>query len=522
MVGKIALLSDEAINQIAAGEVVENPASVVKELGDNALDADATRITIKILAGGHQAICIEDDGCGMSREDALLCLLRHATSKIRTLSDLDKLFTMGFRGEALAAIASVSQVEIRTSDGCETTRLVAEGGKILNEESCARNRGTTLEIRSLFFNAPARRKFQKSPQASTAAIVRILESLAIAHPHVAFSLYSQGQLLLDLKPATLQERILELFDEEMAPGFWFDEGRVKGFLGKPEEAKATRSGQFLLLNRRPIASPLLSRALKDGYGTRLGTGSHPTAVLLLELDPEEFDVNVHPQKREVRFRRESALFSEVLRAVQKALLPKQEATRSFIFSEPAAASFFSREEPLIIERQERQGELWPQEFEERPLATIGSFLLLERQGKIFVADLGEIYLNQALHPRERQSLLFPLECSFSLEETQMASELLEQLAKAGLDARMVGPRQFYVDAIPEWLDTEKTGQLIAALKADFLRGVPLEATLKRSVQTGFSKRLPLQEATLLWRQNRALRQIQLEPADLERLFAKTN
>src|SRR5690606_33033002 len=171
---------------------------------------------------------------------------------------LDQLSTMGFRGEALAAIASVSSLEIRTSNGEEATRISCQGGRIEAIESCARNRGTTMEVRTLFYNAPARKKFQKSPQASTAAIVRVIEALAIAHPEIAFSFRSQGELLLDVKPSDLKVRIEAVLGEDYACGTWFDEGRIKGVLGSPESAKATRLGQLFFLNKRPIFSSLLS------------------------------------------------------------------------------------------------------------------------------------------------------------------------------------------------------------------------------------------------------------------------
>ncbi len=513
----IALLPDEAINQIAAGEVVENPASVIKELLDNAIDAGAQNISIEIQAGGHQSIVIEDDGCGMSREDALLCLLRHATSKIRSVADLDQLKTMGFRGEALAAIASVSKLEIRTSDGLEATRLAAEGGSIAVIESCARNRGTTIEVRSLFFNAPARRKFQKSPQASSSAVMRIVQSLALSHPEIAITLRSQQQNLLQVKPSGPQERIEAVLGSDFGQGTWFAEGRICGMLGAPSDARATRTGQQFFLNRRPIFSPLLSRALRDGYGTRIGTGSHPAAVLFLELDPDEFDVNVHPQKREVRFQSESKLFSEVLQMVQRAFVPQYVPVAPFAFSEPPSIPPFSlREEAPPIEYQ---GMLWPQEPAERPLAVLGSYLLLESQGELFLADLGDAYEQTVIQTKERQSLIFPMEFTLSAEESLRSDELLAHLDKAGLDARMVGPKTVCVDAIPEWMETDKTDFLFAALKVDLYRGIPIGATLSRALRSGCCKRFTLQEASALWRQNRGLRQIHLETSDFERLFA---
>ncbi len=521
MTSKIALLSDDAINQIAAGEVVENPASVIKELLDNAIDAGAQNISIEIQAGGHQSIFIEDDGCGMSRDDVQLSLLRHATSKIRKVEDLDQLETMGFRGEALAAIASVSKLEIRTSDGVEATHLVAEGGEIQLLESCARNRGTTIEVRSLFFNAPARRKFQKSTQASSSAVVRIVQSLALSHPEIAFSLRSQQQSLLQVNPSGYQERIEAVFGSDFSQGTWFEEGRLSGMLGSPADARATRTGQQFFLNRRPIFSPLLSRALRDGYGTRLATGSHPSAVIFLEMDPGEFDVNVHPQKREVRFHGESRLFTEVLKRVQSVFVPQQhsEPVEPFAFSEPPLPPFALREEAPPLPAVECQGMLWPQDLGERPLAIVGSYLLLECQGDLFLADLGEAYEQKVMQTNERQSLIFPLEFTLSLEESERVEELVAHLGAAGLDARMVGPKALCIDAIPDWLETEKTELLFTALKEDLFRGIPSDATLRR-LRSGCCKRLTLQEAASLWRLKRGVKEKRIELSDLARLFEK--
>ncbi len=317
--------------------------------------------------------------------------------------------------------------------------------------------------------------------------------------------------------------MLEILGAEYARGSWFEEDDLKGFLGVPEEAKATRSGQLFLLNRRPIFSPLLSRALKDGYGTRIASNAHPAAVLLFELDPAEFDVNVHPQKREVRFRRESALFAKTVKTVQRAFLPECQPVSPFVFSERIAPAFFtSREEPLFFEPPpvEKQIDFLPQEPAGRPLAVLGPFLLFEQQGNLYVADLGAVCEERALETEEKQALLIPIECPLSLEESQMAGELMDHLEKAGLDARLLGPKRFCIDAVPEWLDPGKLEPLMRALKEDLLKGIPVEATLRRVARSGFSKNFTLEEAAALWRQGKAIRQICLEPTDLERFFIK--
>lgn len=319
---KIALLSDDVINQIAAGEVIENPASVVKELIDNAIDAQAKRIEIEILAGGQQLIKVEDDGCGMSPSDVEVSILRHATSKLKRLDDLDSLQTMGFRGEALAAIAAISKIEILTSDGTAGTRLMADAGRIEILEPCARNPGTSIEVRSLFFNTPARRKFQKSLQANSAQVVRIVQSLALSNASIAFTLRSQGQVLLNVNRSDWKGRIEEILGADLCKnGVWLERDHLLGWLGPVVEARATRLSQHYFINRRPIFSPILAKAVNEGYGTRIAAGAHPPVVLYLERPSDEFDVNVHPQKREVRFHDEGRIFCSIRESIQRAFVP---------------------------------------------------------------------------------------------------------------------------------------------------------------------------------------------------------
>ncbi|MDF2577932.1 MAG: mutL [Chlamydiales bacterium] len=336
MASVIHVLSEQAINQIAAGEVIENPGSIVKELVENALDAGASEITIEVKAGGRQLIRITDNGCGMSFEDAVLCLQRHATSKISSLDDLNILATMGFRGEAIPSIASVSKFTILTaqetsSEDTTGTLVCVDGGKLVQHTKATRPRGTTIEVKSLFFNVPVRKKFQKSINFDNAEIQKIITLLALGNPGVKFHLINEDKSLLKVSFQTnttpdklLSTRVLDVmgidFFKELRP-FDIRDGKYRfhGYIGHPHFVKHNRTGQYLFINRRPVLVPLISSALKAGYGTRLPTQKYPVCILYLEIPSDQVDVNVHPQKREVRLREESFVYQMVIRGVEKAL-----------------------------------------------------------------------------------------------------------------------------------------------------------------------------------------------------------
>lgn len=355
---RIRLLPDHVANQIAAGEVVERPASVVKELVENALDADARRVTVEIGAGGRSLIRITDDGFGMSRDDALLCLERHATSKIRKAEDLAAITTMGFRGEALPSIASVSRFTLtsreREDTSGEGTAVLLQGGRISEVRAAASPHGTSIEVRALFFNLPARRKFLRSEETERAHIQHYLILAALGHPEVGFTFVSDGRPAWQLPPipvATHQERLDALRDRlrqlhggntqwvavdfstriEEAPGTddpdvpvlrdsIASHFRLWGLIGAPGSSRATRDEQHLFVNRRPIENRGLNHALLEGYHTSLMKGRFPVCCLFLEIDPAAVDVNIHPSKREVKFREEGAVRRQVARAVRDALL----------------------------------------------------------------------------------------------------------------------------------------------------------------------------------------------------------
>ncbi|MCF8238114.1 MAG: DNA mismatch repair endonuclease MutL [Saprospiraceae bacterium] len=322
----IKLLPDAIANQIAAGEVIQRPASVVKELLENALDASSTRIQLILKDGGKQLIQVVDDGCGMSVTDARMSFERHATSKIRNADDLFHIRTMGFRGEALASIASVAQVELRTRREEDTlgTRILIEGTTVKAQEDCATVPGTNLSVRNLFYNVPARRKFLKSDTVEMRHILEEFQRTAIAHPDIHFSLHHNDQEVYHLPPANQRQRVVAVLgpnsNKKMIPvDEDADQLSVSGFVGRPEAAKKSRGEQYLYVNRRFIRSGYLHHAILSAFEELIGDDQHPLYVLFMEIDPERIDVNVHPTKHEIKFEDERLIYHFVKVSVRHAL-----------------------------------------------------------------------------------------------------------------------------------------------------------------------------------------------------------
>lgn len=357
---RVRLLSEQVANQIAAGEVIERPASVVKELVENSLDAQASAITVEVQAGGRSLIRVIDNGLGMSRDDALLCLERHATSKIRLAEDLAAIATMGFRGEALPSIASVSRFVLTTrereSDSPEGTQVIINGGKMVEVRAAGCAPGTSIEVRQLFFNLPARRKFLRTEETESAHIIHYLTLAALAFPEVAFTLQKDGRTVWQLpavkvgtdtpsRNQALRERLRALYgnEQKLLPVNFSAELRsfeprdeeisalpetaptgsrfaLWGYIGAPGVSRATREDQHLFVNRRPVENRGLNYALIEGYHTALMKGRYPVCCLFLEIDPAAVDVNIHPAKREVKFHREAEVRRLVAQAVRQTLL----------------------------------------------------------------------------------------------------------------------------------------------------------------------------------------------------------
>jgi DNA mismatch repair protein MutL len=391
-VNRIRLLPEHVANQIAAGEVVERPASVVKELVENALDAQAARITVEIQAGGRSLIRVTDDGTGMSRDDALLCLERHATSKIQRAEDLSAIATMGFRGEALPSIASVSRMSLTTherdNDSPAATQIVIHGGKMLEVKEAGAPHGTCAEVRQLFYNLPARRKFLRSEETEYAHIHHYVTLAALAHPHVGFTFIKDSRTVWQLPAVTadkkpdgyltaLRERMRSLFGNEqkllpvefsaeLAESLAHEDTRADelnessspmpeerrfrlwGFIGQPGVSRSTREDQHLFVNKRPVENRGLNFALIEGYHTALMKGRYPVCCLFLEIDPASVDVNIHPAKREVKFHDERGVRRLTAQAIRETLLKFHSAGASPTTAQPAAKAELDSAVDIVV------------------------------------------------------------------------------------------------------------------------------------------------------------------------------
>ena len=332
---KIRVMSEHLSNRIAAGEVIERPASVVKELVENAIDAGAKRIRIEIERAGTRLIAVGDDGCGMDADDALLSLQPHGTSKLLDEEGIDNIVTLGFRGEALPSIASISRLELttRTADQMEGTRVTVEAGKVLETAPCGGAVGTSIRIRDLFFNTPARRKFLKSDATESHHIEEAVLALALPRPEVAFELVADGRVVFHSPAAeSAAPRLREFFGRPYADSLWpvshrEDGIEITGWTAAPGFTRNSRREQRTFINGRAVESPAIYRGIREGYATLAEGGRFPPAVLFLSMSPREVDVNVHPAKREVRFRREYAVSRAVAAAIGNTLKRTREAAQ---------------------------------------------------------------------------------------------------------------------------------------------------------------------------------------------------
>lgn len=510
MAVKIKVLSDHLINQIAAGEVVEDAASVVKELVENALDAGATRIVVSLEKGGYQFLSVVDDGCGMSPDDAVLCFERHATSKIKQAGDLVKLSTLGFRGEALAALAAVSKVTLTTAmedvNSCGTQVEIA-AGRLLRVIPCGRVSGTTIEIRELFYNVPARRKFQASSAVSDRAILRLISAFALGYPGIEFLLQNDGEMKFHARPnlekglQAKKNRVREILGEELfvleQPLHAEENGYlIEGFLGASHLHRAQRSGQYLFVEGRYVFSSLVSRIVRDAFSTRLPEGRHPLFVLYLQFPPGDVDVNVHPQKKEVRFANEIFLSRFIQEAIQKSFLNTEYIGLPQSFFSPLSTSLYTSSNPILpwelqentsedldtgIEKNVREIGLAPEPLcpqLELPcsfptLATVGLFdkylmihgetlpvscplFLRKKRPCLVIIDLAlasmritfEEIMQQQGAKLEGQQLLIPQKIHLVKTEAVRLQKKLADLAQIGLEIQILGERDFLVMSMP--------------------------------------------------------------------------
>ena len=504
---RIRLLAEVVANRIAAGEVVERPASAVKELVENSLDAGAKKIEISIERGGRSMIRVTDDGHGMGPEDALLALERHATSKIRDASDLLKIQTFGFRGEALPSIASVSRFTLRTREpeALEGTEVVIDGGKIIRAGSTGCPTGTSIEVRQLFAHVPGRRKFLRTEETEWGHIEHGVKLSALARPDVGWVLRRDGAVFWqDAARKDLEERLAAVFGRDwrdsLLPVDVADGGmRLHGYLGRPGVNRATRAEQILFVNSRPVQSGSLNAALLEGYHNALMRGRFPITVLFLEMDPSGVDVNVHPAKREVRFRQDgdvrrfvSGAVAEVLRGGSVGPLPMPTMTTNGFTPAMTFAPTSHQPSMTMPARQPipaaTTGGSLELEVESAPGIPPGwrflgivdhLYLVAEKEGGVVLIDqhaaheriLFEQLLRQVAQEEVHgQKLLYPVTLEFPPLQAAFLKDRLEQLSKVGLGISPMGGNAFLVDALPPRIRTLAVEEFVRGVVADLETG----------------------------------------------------
>lgn len=533
MADLIQLLPDTVSNQIAAGEVIQRPASALKELMENSLDAGATEIHVAIKEAGSQLIQIIDNGKGMSETDARMCFERHATSKIRSADDLFAIRTMGFRGEAMASIAAVAQVELRTRQATAElgTRIVIEGGVLHSQEFCSTAVGTHLSVKNLFYNVPARRKFLKSPAVEMRHIIDEFQRIALAHPDIHFTLHHNGQEMFRLPPVTLKQRIIQCFGDATTKKLIPVEEQmelcsISGFIGRAEYARKSRGEQFLFVNHRFIRNAYLHHAITTAFDNMLQEGHHPLYVLFLEIDPAQIDINVHPTKQEIKFEEERLIYNYVLVAVKHALGQyalaneldfTQDAALDRAASQPitqvmssayGGGNPFSKSQPFHASQHASSNiRDWEKLYQDRPVTfpsesiqpneiahtpsthvtrapyqiqntyilnqIKSGFILIDQQAAheriLYEEYLYQLRSRQPMHQRT----LFPQTIEKSTADAEILRSLLPELQMMGWDIAEFGQNVFIVHGIPAGLlpDTA-VDKLIDQILEQFRNGVP--------------------------------------------------
>ena len=479
--GLIRILSEKVASQIAAGEVVERPASVVRELIDNSIDSGASRILIKIENGGRNLIRVADNGAGMDRDDLLLCAERHATSKINELSDLFSVRTLGFRGEAIPSIAAVSRMAItsRTPDQLAGFRLKLQGGKIKEIEETGAPLGTTVEVKDLFFNTPARKKFLRSAPTETDHIVDTLSRIALPFTKLSFRLDDRDKILLSLPSVESDvSRLSALFGHEVAgsmiPMMKEIQGlRLSGYLSPPEWDRARGDHLFMYVNRRSVRERLLTHAVIEGYGSRLMKGRYPYAVIFIEIDPALVDVNVHPAKQEVRFH-QNRLVHEAVKTVVEEILRQQAAA---LFRVPSSASEGAMERVGRIEEPigeyastpaevtiSREPELQVQLMIKESPVVLGqlkeTYILCETKEGLLLVDQHAAHERRVFEKLKKsydsatlecQPFLIPPTVEFSPSESRTILKKMEELSQLGITLEHFGGSTFMVRSVPNIL-----------------------------------------------------------------------
>ena len=504
----IQLLPDHVANQIAAGEVVQRPASIVKELLENAIDAQATKVELIVREAGKNLVQVVDNGIGMSETDARMAFERHATSKIRTTEDIFKIESKGFRGEALASIAAVAQVELKTKkkDAVTGTNIYIEGDGLQFQEPIQTSEGSNFSVKNLFYNVPARRKFLKNNNVEFRHIIDEFQRVAMAHSDIEFDLFHNDDIVFRLRRGTPMHRIVEIFGRKLQPLLIpikedLDWIKLNGYVAKPEGAKKVRGEQFFFVNNRYFRSPYLNRAVQEAFEGLLMPGYLPSFFLFLEIEPEKIDVNIHPQKTEVKFEDENLIFALVRSTIKKALgiyniAPSLDFDRDpqmdDFFKPQSSESAMNKASSVSVSRDfnpfKTDGaptstevvnlqEMYDQnisaepskinlfdeeEFDEDLMRLPNGYWLFNKNGKTLMLDLGRMHRilladrnKGKKRSSESQSLLFSLEYHMNEIEKNKYKSIKKFLPALGFDMKIAHDNVLRIDAVPEGLkDTQ--------------------------------------------------------------------
>ena len=529
MTDVIALLPDSVANQIAAGEVIQRPASVIKELVENAVDAGAKVINVLVVDAGRTSIQVIDDGCGMSMTDARLAFERHATSKIRQADDLFSLHTMGFRGEALPSIAAVAQVELRTrrQDDEVGTCLTLSGSHVVGQEPCSCGVGCSFTVSNLFFNVPARRKFLKTNATELNNIITAFERIVLVYPEISFTLHSNGQELLNLRSGSLRQRITDVYGrrygQDLLPlGVETSLCRITGFVGKPESARKKGVHECFFVNGRYMKHPYFHKAVAQAYDRLIPTGAHVPYFIYFEVSPADIDVNIHPTKTEIKFENEQPIWQILTAAVHDAIgqfceIPQidfdTEGKPEIPVYDPSANSQQptpNSQQPSYNPFRQKPSSDWqrlyeglpsseekaqpaPLLFDEPPIANsqqliansqdlsplhyqykgryvmtaVKSGLMVIDQHRADVRIRYERYMHQlADAPSQTQRLLFPETVDLTTAESALMPDLLPALAAVGFDLTPLGPVSYAIAGVPADIEGVDPVALLHDILAD--------------------------------------------------------
>jgi len=543
----IRILEEELASQIAAGEVVERPASVVKELVENALDAGATEISIRILEAGHSLIEVLDNGVGIAAEELELALTRHATSKIHTTEDLFKINSMGFRGEALASIASISKIEIlsNTIDQDEGAIIGVEGGNLSKQINSAGPIGTRVRVKHLFFNVPARKKFQKSERSERGLISNLVARFALIHPHVRFSYEVEGRNRLQTSGSGNRSEVLaRIYSPEKAKKLIpldavFEDTRISGFVGPLDMSRSNRAEINFYVNNRWIRDAALTSAVIQAYRGMIMVGRFPFASIFIELPPDQIDVNVHPTKAEIRFINGAKLFRQVQQSVRKTLLafapvPEIEPGLRWYPAESVSSSSEPSEAQATLLSEEESADSRNEPQKELPRSQSQLLLLVGQVGQTYlVAEAPDgIYLvdQHAAHERilfeqfqrqktemNSQLLLDSKTIQFSAMESEILESQLETLNKLGFQIENFGPQQFILRAVPELLATTDPEAALRVVVEDFEEDeTPLERQKEAKLIARICKRAAIKAGQKLSQEEQESLLIQLADCEAPR------